>query len=210
MRLIGEDSAREFVAERCTSVAIRKLESFITHLTQANQLQNLVSSLSLDKVWQRHIADSAQLLDHVSRETGVWVDLGSGAGLPGLIVAIMRPDRNVVLIESRRLRIGWLNDITDRLGLPNCAVIGCDVRSVGEIGAGVISARAFAPLSRLVALSARFSTNDTEWVLPKGRSAAQEIEMLPKDVRRLFHVEQSITDPEAGIVVGRGRVEAGS
>jgi 16S rRNA (guanine527-N7)-methyltransferase len=77
---------------------------------------------------------------------------------------------------------------------------------VDSFEAAVISARAFAPLTRLLALSARFSTRDTLWLLPKGRSAVQEVATLPRDSAELFHVEQSVTDAEAGIVIGRGRV----
>jgi 16S rRNA (guanine527-N7)-methyltransferase len=68
----------------------------------------------------------------------------------------------------------------------------------------VITARAFAPLGKLLALSARFSTRDTAWLLPKGRSAAQELSEQPPAVRAMFHVEQSQTDREGGILVGRG------
>jgi 16S rRNA (guanine527-N7)-methyltransferase len=69
----------------------------------------------------------------------------------------------------------------------------------------VICARAFAPLEKLLSLSARFSTHDTVWLLPKGRSAAQELQEQPESIRAMFHVEQSRTDPEAGIVIGQGR-----
>lgn len=72
--------------------------------------------------------------------------------------------------------------------------------------AHVISARAFAPIKRLVSLSGRFSTTDTRWVLPKGRSAIQELASLPDELKASFHVEQSKTDPEAGIIVGNGHV----
>lgn len=202
-----EDSARGFVAERCNQAAFEKLESLLEALRDANQRQNLVSASSLDHAWQRHIADSAQLLDHVSRETALCVDLGSGAGFPGLVVAIMKPAFDVVLIESRKLRIAWLADMIEHLSLSNCRIVGCDVRKAPPMTAGAISARAFAPLERIVAFSARFSTPDTEWVLPKGRSAAQELASLPPDLRAMFHVEQSVTDPQAGIVVGKGRIE---
>jgi 16S rRNA (guanine527-N7)-methyltransferase len=69
----------------------------------------------------------------------------------------------------------------------------------------VISARAFAPLDRLLRLSARFSTTATQWVLPKGRSAEQEVQELPGRYRGMFHVEQSLTEAEAGIIVGKGK-----
>lgn len=206
--IVDESTARAFVAERCDENSFARLESFTRALARANQHQNLVSAGSLPFVWQRHIADSAQLLDHVSRETGLWLDLGSGAGLPGLVIAIMRPELDVVLIESRNLRIAWLREIIEQLSLDNCRVVGSDIRRAPALAADVISARAFAPMPRLIALSARFSTKATEWVLPKGRSAAQEVAELPADTRRMFHVEQSLTDAEAGIILGKGRIEA--
>lgn len=182
-----------------------RLDQFVRLLVGEAHAQNLISRRSMDAIWLRHIADSAQLLDHVSRETGLWLDLGTGAGFPGLVAAIMRPARRVVLVESRKLRIGWLNFAIDALGLTNCTVIGADARRMPVIEASVISARAFAPLARLIAQSARFSTTTTLWLLPKGRSARQEVEMLPAAVRSMFHVKQSQTDPEAGIVIGIGR-----
>jgi 16S rRNA (guanine527-N7)-methyltransferase len=90
------------------------------------------------------------------------------------------------------------------LGLENCRVLGTRLENVETFAAGAIVARAFAPLGKLLQLSARFSTHDTFWVLPKGRSAAQELSEQPAAVRALFHVEQSCTDPEGGILVGRG------
>lgn len=203
----SETSARDFVAARCSSKGFAKLEAFVALLASENSEQNLVSASSLTTAWQRHIADSAQLLDHVSRETWNWLDLGSGAGLPGLVIALMRPTTEVFLIESRKLRIQWLEKAIGTLECPNCSVMGQDLRKVATFEADVISARAFAPLDRLVALSGRFSTSTTRWVLPKGRSAAQEVAALPQHQRAMFHVEQSLTDKDAGIVVGTGKPE---
>jgi 16S rRNA (guanine527-N7)-methyltransferase len=81
-------------------------------------------------------------------------------------------------------------------------VLGQRLEMVESLTAAVISARAFAPLDKLLQLSARFSTSDTLWLLPKGRSAGDELGALKKTQRGLFHVEQSLTDPEAGIIVG--------
>jgi 16S rRNA (guanine527-N7)-methyltransferase len=89
--------------------------------------------------------------------------------------------------------------------LQNCLVEGRKLESVETRPMAVISARAFAPMAKLLALSARFSTRDTVWLLPKGRSAGQEVSGLPETVGQMFHVEQSVTDPEAGIVVGKGK-----
>ncbi|MFZ1744245.1 MAG: 16S rRNA (guanine(527)-N(7))-methyltransferase RsmG [Pontixanthobacter sp.] len=199
-----ETTAREFVAGLCDPEAMDKLDAFIAALRQENVQQNLVAKPSLDIAWQRHVADSAQLLNHVSRETkGLWLDLGTGAGLPGLIIAIMRPKTPVLLVESRRKRIDWLEQMRHDLALPKCTIAGMRLELVETVPAAVISARAFAPLPRLLDLSSRFSTGQTTYLLPKGRSAAQELAELPKKVQKMFHVEQSETDDEAGILVGK-------
>jgi 16S rRNA (guanine527-N7)-methyltransferase len=100
--------------------------------------------------------------------------------------------------------VEWLERVIAQLGLPNCRVIGARLELVPSLPAGHISARAFAPLMKLLRLSARFSTPATTWLLPKGRSAAQELAEEPAAIRSMFHVEQSATDPEAGILIGTG------
>lgn len=206
--MITEDDARGFVAGRCSTTAFQLLEHYVAALLAENGRQNLIAKATEADIWRRHIADSAQLLDHVSCETDNWLDLGSGPGLPGLVIAIMRPSFKVILVEARTRRYAWLEDQCRALGLANCEVHGARLETVAPRPADVISARAFAPLPRLLELSGRFSTNDTLWLLPKGRSAAQELaEQLPA-VRRMFHVEQSQTDPQAGILIGRGKVRA--
>lgn len=202
--ILDEKQAREFVGERCDSAAMAKLDDLVERLSNENAVQNLVSASSLDSVWLRHIADSAQLLDHLGpEEPASWLDLGSGAGFPGLVIAIMRPAIPVTLVESRRLRIEWLEATAGALGLANCRIEGSRVELMPDRKFAAISARAFAPLPKLLRLASRFSTNDTVWLLPKGRSAAQEVSELPERFKKMFHVEPSQTDAEAGIVIGR-------
>lgn len=198
-----EKAAYSYVKNMCDAQAIEQLEHFLAALKEENTRQNLVARPTLDIAWQRHIADSAQLLNHVSRETGLWLDLGTGAGLPGLVVSILRPDRPTLLVESRRRRIDWLERMVDELQLDNCTVAGARLENVETVPAAVITARAFAPLKSILDLSARFSTAQTMFVLPKGRSAAQELAESSRKVRQMFHVEQSVTDDEAGILVGK-------
>ena len=199
----SEEEARAFVAQRCDPKSFAHLEYFVELLRKENERQNLVSASSLQNVWTRHIADSAQLLDFAPADRGIWLDLGSGAGPPGLIVAIMRPDIPVRLVESRKLRVEWLGQCLDAADARNGAVIASRLETALPVIASVISARAFAPLTKLVGAARRFSTSDTLWLLPKGRSAAQEVEQLPREMRRMFHVEPSATDADSGIVVGR-------
>ncbi len=202
--ITDEAGARAFVASRGDPDALERLDVFAALLCEENTRQNLVSAASLDSVWQRHVADSAQLLDHApATPHGAWLDLGTGAGFPGLIISILRPLFHVKLVESRRLRSDWLMRCVGRLELNNCAVLPQRVEALPDEKAAVISARAFAPLPKAIDVARRFSTDDTVWLLPKGRSAAQEVADLPANLARMFHVEQSISDGEAGIVVGR-------
>ncbi|MDP3550122.1 MAG: 16S rRNA (guanine(527)-N(7))-methyltransferase RsmG [Novosphingobium sp.] len=182
-----------------------RLSQLVDLLLEENQRQNLVARGTLPHVWVRHIVDSAQLL-YVSRETlpqGEWIDLGTGAGFPGIVIAALDPDRPVTLVDSRRLRTEWLQRAADALELANVRVILSRVEDLPSNPHAVISARAFAPLDKLVNLSVRFSTPDTLWLLPKGAGAAQELQMLPESWNHLFHVEHSLTDAQAGIITGR-------
>ena len=202
--IASEDEARDWLGAlpECDAVAFARLEKLATSLAQENERQNLVSAHSLGLVWQRHIADSAQLLCHVPRETcSPWLDLGTGAGFPGLVIAALRPEARVVMVESRPLRAAWLKQMRIALGLDHAEVIPQRLELVESAPFRAISARAFAPFDRLLRLSARFSTSDTLWLLPKGRSAQQELQSLV-GWQHMFHVEQSLTDSEAGIVVG--------
>ena len=187
----------------CDEPAMDRLERLVALLAGENDRQNLVSAGTLPNVWQRHIADSAQLLCHVPRETASpWLDLGTGAGFPGLVIAALRPDCEVVMVESRGLRAAWLEHAKSALGLTNAVVVSERIEQVEARPMRVISARAFAPFDRLLKLSARFSTGDTFWLLPKGRSARQELQEL-RGWNHLFHVEQSLTDSDAGLIVGQ-------
>ena len=181
---------------------LERLERLIELLTEENQRQNLVSASSLLSAWQRHICDSVQLLRYLPKEgVNSWLDLGSGAGFPGIVIAAVKPDLPVTLVESRTRRIEWLNRLGEELGLANVRVEGSRLELVEARSFDVISARAFAPLESLLKLAARFSTKSTLWLLPKGRSAAQELEEL-RGWDQSFHVERSLTDSQAGIVVG--------
>ena len=202
--IASKSEARDWLATlpEADAAALARLERLAALLASENERQNLVAAASLPHVWQRHIADSAQLLSHVRPEAASpWLDLGTGAGFPGLVIAALRPDCEVWLVESRAMRIAWLEQACAELALPNAKVVGTRLELVPSQPMAVISARAFAPLERLLTLSARFSTADTLWLLPKGRSAREEVNRL-SGWRHLFHVEQSLTDAEAGIVVG--------
>lgn len=207
----SEQQARDYVARVAADLgeagAVARLEHYTALLLAENQRQNLISKASEANLWQRHIADSAQLVGHVPHETlganqaGPWLDLGSGPGLPGLVIAALCPQMPVVLVESRARRVEFLQAAIAALGLAKCSVRGERLERIAPFPARVISARAFAPLETLLSLSAPFSTAATRYVLPKGRSAAHELAALKPSIRKMFHVKQSLTDIEAGIIV---------
>jgi 16S rRNA (guanine527-N7)-methyltransferase len=179
-----------------------RLEAFVAFLKDEAAQQNLISASTLDQIWARHIVDSAQLLTFAPADPGHWIDLGSGAGFPGIVVALLS-DWQVLLVESRAKRIDYLNRAIVHLDLSDRAeVAGMPVERVETQKFDVISARAFAPLPKLLDLSARFSTDKTKWLLPKGRNAVNELEEARKAWELDFSVQPSVTDPDAGILVG--------
>ncbi|MEJ6595619.1 16S rRNA (guanine(527)-N(7))-methyltransferase RsmG [Parasphingorhabdus sp.] len=182
------------------------LETFSALLREEMQHQNLISKISGDSLWARHIVDSAQLLRYAPAPDAdkVWLDLGTGAGFPGIVIAILTPYR-VQMVESRKRRAEFLNQVVEKTGISDHATVIADrLENMESFPADVISARAFAPLDRLIALSHRFSTENTVWLLPKGKNAVRELKGLSPKRQKMFHVEHSLTDPNAGILVGKG------
>lgn len=178
------------------------LEEYVTLLTTANEEQNLVSGSTLSSAWARHVLDSAQLVRFEPFDGASWVDIGAGAGLPGLIVASI-VHGPVHLVEPRRLRAEFLERAAAELGLGNVMIHRCKAERVrGTFD--VITARAVASLPRLLDLSAHLSTGKTIWVLPKGRSARAELAEARRAWQGTFHVEPSVTDGDSSIIVATG------
>ena len=205
--LASEAEVRAWIADAFAPTAEQwmRLERFAAMLVAENDRQNLIAASTVPSLWVRHIADSVQLLDLDRDGAGLWVDLGSGPGLPGLVVAILS-ERPILLVESRKRRCDFLRDVAAELNLRHVAVAEARLEAVDTRPAGTLSARAFAPLDRLIDLSARFSTESTRWLLPKGRNAVKELALLPRAWQSLFHVEHSRTDADSRILVGQGRI----
>lgn len=206
--LENEQAARAWIGASFDPTAEQweRLERFAAMLVAENARQNLISASTIPTLWVRHIADSAQLLCFDRRDgDGLWLDLGSGPGLPGLVVAILS-ERPIALVESRKRRCEFLRAAVTALNLGNVEVVEAPIERVAARPAATIGARAFAPLDRLIGLSARFSTESTRWLLPKGRNAVKELALLPQAWQSLFHVEQSRTDAASQILVGAGKI----
>ncbi len=190
-----------------------RLDAFAALLRSENERQNLVSRGTLASLWERHFVDSAQLLRFAPSPDAAWLDLGTGAGFPGLIIAALHQGP-VTMIESRKLRVDFLNRAAGVLGVAGRAAILLDrVERVPTAKFDVISARAFAPMPELLEVAHRFSTEKTRWILPKGRSAQSELEAAGSSWQGSFRLEPSLTDAESGIIIAdavrpRGRKRA--
>jgi 16S rRNA (guanine527-N7)-methyltransferase len=150
----------------------------------------------------RHIIDSAQLLAHSPSASSSWLDLGTGAGFPGLIVAALHPGP-VTLVESRKLRVDFLHRAAEVLGV-SPRIVPSRVERLPDEAFDVISARAFASSEQTLSLAHRFSTGKTRWILPKGASAQSELEAARASWHGEFRLVPSLTDPGASIIIAEG------
>ena len=180
------------------------LEALAGEIVDENQRQNLISRSTEAGIWNRHIVDSAQLVCLARRPNGAWLDIGSGAGFPGLVIAALT-NAHVLLVEPRKRRAEFLQRMIDRYFDQRVAVAGSRVE-VAEMSQSTtnITARAFASIEEIFAVSQRFSAADTMWLLPRGKNAHAELEKASRAWHGVFHVEPSVTDPAAGIVVASG------
>jgi len=177
---------------------IEKLERYAALIAEENQHQNLVSRSTLDQLWERHILDSVQLVRFEPHPGASWLDIGSGAGLPGIVIAAL-VSGPVTLVEPRRLRADFLRRVAEELDLSVTVHLAKAEALHGRFDS--ITARAVASADRLLALSAHLAHSDTTWVLPKGKSAKSELVEAQRNWHCEAKVELSVTDPESAILL---------
>lgn len=198
-----EEEALAWVEARYDGTAVARL----THLERLVRVeaaeQNLIAPSTLSLMWSRHIVDSVQLDRLAPASTSEWVDVGTGAGFPGLVIACVRPGP-IVLVEPRRRRAEFLERAASELSLEHVAVVAAKIETVNARAASVISARAVASIDKLLELTAHIRTPETTYVLPRGCSGLEEVEVLRKERPAMFHVEHSVTDPASIIVIATG------
>ena len=198
-----EDEARAWIRDRFGVSRETAVARFCDLVRGESRHQNLIAASTLDTIWARHVLDSAQLIAWADEEGGAWLDIGTGAGFPGMVVALLT-DRQVTLCEPRKRRAAFLQEAAESLGIAGRAtVVARKIQAVTGCYAA-ISARAVAALPDLLAAAHHCATRQTRWLLPKGRSAREEVAFARKAWHGSFHVERSVTDPEALIVVARG------
>jgi len=164
--------------------------SYTAELAARGEELGLIGPLELPRLWTRHVLNSALLAPLI--KPGRVGDVGSGAGLPGLVLAIARPDAQFVLIEPMERRVDWLLSETSRLGLDNVEVVRARAEDV-ELSPWLdqVTARAVSALSKLIPLTARLVRSEGELLLLKGASVDAEISAAAKAIRkaRLSSVE---------------------
>lgn len=184
-----------------SDATLATLQEFTQALQRWTASINLVAPATLADAWSRHILDSAQLWPLAPPAARHWADLGSGGGLPGLVIAILARGTNlrVTLVESDRRKAAFLRDQVARHGLP-ARVEAERVEVLAPLAADVVSARALAPLDRLLPMVARHLAPGGVALLPKGRGWGSELQRM--EPGGVFHVEHfpSATDPEARIL----------
>ena len=197
---------------------IEWLEVYAALLRQWQKAVNLVAPSTLDAVWHRHFADSAQIVRLAPRSAHSWVDLGSGAGFPGLVVAILLAGApsprlrgegvapRVTLIESDSRKCAFLREVARKTGVTVeilSARIELPATQAKLDSPEVVSARALAPLDRLLGLAAPLFTPATVGVFLKGRDAATEVEIAAKAWTFAVEMVPSITEATGRVVVIR-------
>lgn len=204
MDLIIKQQLHDFGA---SDQAAKKLGTYADLIRQWQKAINLVSPTTLPDLWQRHIVDSAQLwpiLQNVSRGTSV-LDLGSGGGLPGLVLAAMGAD-HVTMVESDKRKCIFLQESARAMGLANVTVVNKRIEQYDGPKARLVTARALASLEKLVEDALPLIEDDAFLVFPKGENWQAELAQVESNKDWSFITWQSfasVTDKAARILVGR-------
>ena len=181
-----------------------RLEAYVGLLGRWNRRINLVGRGSLADLWRRHILDSAQLMPLLppapAERPRVLLDLGSGAGLPGLVLAILGAGE-VHLVESDKRKAAFLREAARVAEAAGVTVHDARIEAVKSFRADVVTARALAPLTRLLALAEPFLEADSRCIFLKGAQAESELEAAQKDWKISVESHRSCTYPSGNILV---------
>lgn len=183
---------------------IQDLEVFAILVAKWTPKINLIAKGSVADIWGRHVIDSVQLYQYAPKTYEKWVDLGSGGGFPGIVMAIIakekHPKAQFTLIESDQRKAVFLRTAARELGL-SVTVIAERIENTAPQTADVVSARALASLSSLLPLAHRHMCDGGICLLHKGKQAAQEVADAQEDWSFDLEDHASFTDPEARLLV---------
>ena len=180
---------------------IDKLFNFHNLLLDYNLKYNLISKSTENSIWSRHILDSAQLIKYFSNQSnGYLVDFGSGAGFPGLILAIFNknPDFHVKLYEKSPVKRNFLMNVKEKLNI--VVDIGANIHD-DKIKADIIVCRAFKKLDQIMKISREIGINQHKIIILKGKNAQSEINKVSIASNYSYKLEDSVTDNDSKIIV---------
>jgi 16S rRNA (guanine527-N7)-methyltransferase len=192
--------AEPAVAHEIFGDRIEVVRQFTADLAQHGEELGLIGPLELPRLWTRHVVNSG-LVAPLLKAGGRVGDIGSGAGLPGLVLAAARPDVTLLLIEPMERRTDWLSAEAERLGLENVEVLRARAEDV-ELDAWLdqATARAVSALTKLIPLTARLVKTGGELILMKGARVDQEVEAARKVIARTHLVDVEVLELGVGLV----------
>jgi len=180
--------------------------SFTNELARRGEELGLIGPLELPRLWTRHILNSAVLAPLLEAQGRV-ADVGSGAGLPGLVLAIARPDVHLTLIEPMERRVDWLTSEAARLGLTNVDVVRARAEDVADdIVVDQVTARAVSALSKLIPLTVPLVRSGGQLILMKGARVEDEMEKARKVILRKRLTDVEVLELGVGVVEETTRV----
>jgi 16S rRNA (guanine527-N7)-methyltransferase len=179
----------------------RQLEILVETLERWQKAINLVGRTTMDSVWKRHIQDSAQIVPLIPREAKTAADLGSGGGFPGLVIAAMRPDLRLTLIESDARKAAFLGEAARKMGLQDLPKIVIQrIETAPPSDADVVTARALAPLALLLEWAQRHRSDTAICLFHKGKGWQAEVDEAKKEWDFSPEPIASVTDRDAVIL----------
>jgi 16S rRNA (guanine527-N7)-methyltransferase len=175
-----------------------QLDQLVATLERWQKAINLVGRTTLDEVWVRHVLDSAQVVPLIPAEAHALADLGSGGGFPGLVIAALRPDLQVTLIESDARKAAFLGEAGRRMSLKNQPkIVVSRIEKAPPTAADVVTARALAPLSQLLEWARPHRTAPAICLFHKGKGWQVEVAEAKKDWDFPCQTFPSVTDRDA-------------
>ncbi len=183
-----------------TDQSINKLKMLEIELLKANKKHNFISKSTEGSIWSRHILDSAQLIKYISFKEGSLSDLGSGAGFPGLVLAIFNQNFNfhVKLYEKSQVKRNFLEDIIGKLKLK--ASLFSNVFDE-KIESDYIVSRAFKKLDKIIQVSREIAKKPHKLIILKGQNAQEEANKAFKSYKYSYKLEKSMTDKKSKIII---------
>lgn len=170
--LVVEEPSEE--VRELFGVAFSAAEHFADMLVDEGELRGLVGPRELPRLWSRHLVNSAAVVPFLPSR-GAVADVGSGAGFPGIVVALLRPDLEITLIETMERRVDWLDDVVTELDLDNVTIRRARAEEVKD-RYDAVTARAVANLSKLVRLTAPLLRQGGSLLALKGQKAEAEVQ----------------------------------